>query len=54
MASIPEMEIIVMPSDAPMGGVTSLGAMGLAPALANALAADQGPRLRTVPFSLDR
>ena len=53
LADLPRVEVIVMPSDQPPGGVSSLGRAIIAPAIANALAADQGPRLRRLPLSLD-
>ncbi|RST32109.1 xanthine dehydrogenase family protein molybdopterin-binding subunit [Sphingomonas ginkgonis] len=48
---LPRIEIELVPSDAAPGGVSGLGLLPLAPAVANALAA-QGRRLRKLPFAL--
>ncbi|WP_343344110.1 molybdopterin cofactor-binding domain-containing protein [Sphingomicrobium sp. XHP0239] len=53
LANLPQVEVVVVPSDQPPGGVSSLGPAIIAPAVANALAADQGPRLRRLPLSLE-
>lgn len=48
---MPRIEIELVPSDADPGGVSGLGLLPLAPAVANALAT-QGRRLRRLPFDL--
>ena len=53
LADMPQVEVVVAPSDQPPGGVSSLGPAIVGPAIANALAADQGPRLRRLPLSLE-
>jgi isoquinoline 1-oxidoreductase subunit beta len=47
---VPSIEIEIIKSDEPPGGVSGLGMAVLAPALANALAAGTGRRLRNLPF----
>ena len=53
LAQKTEVEVVVLPSDQPPTGVTPLGPAIAPAAIANALAADQGPRLRRLPFALD-
>jgi isoquinoline 1-oxidoreductase beta subunit len=47
---VPKIEVELIPSDEPAGGVSGLGIAVLAPAVANALAAGTGRRLRNLPF----
>ncbi len=49
---VPEILVDIMPSKADAGGVSGLGHVVLAPAVANALAAATGRRLRNLPFDL--
>ena len=47
---VPEVEVELIASDDPPGGISGLGMAVLAPALANAIAAGTGRRLRNLPF----
>jgi isoquinoline 1-oxidoreductase beta subunit len=47
---VPKIEVEIIGSDEPSGGVSGLGMAVLAPAVANALAAGTGKRLRNLPF----
>lgn len=47
---VPKIEVELIQSDEPSGGVSGLGMAVLAPAVANALAAGTGKRLRKLPF----
>jgi len=47
---VPKIEVEIITSDEPTGGVSGLGMAVLAPAVANALAAGTGKRLRSLPF----
>jgi isoquinoline 1-oxidoreductase beta subunit len=47
---VPKIEVEIIDSDEPAGGVSGLGMAVLAPAVANALAAGTGKRLRDLPF----
>ncbi len=49
----PEVSVEIMPSDEPSGGVTELAVPPVAPAIANALFALTGKRIRTLPLRLD-
>ena len=49
---VPEIIVDVTASNADPGGVSGLGHLVLAPAIANALAASTGRRLRNLPFDL--
>lgn len=49
---VPKVEVEVIGSDAEPGGISGLGMAVLAPAVANALAAGTGRRLRNLPFDL--
>ena len=49
---VPEVRVEIMQSEDPPGGVNGLAHSVLAPALANALAAATGRRLRSLPFDL--
>jgi isoquinoline 1-oxidoreductase beta subunit len=48
----PEFVVQLVPSDDPPGGVSGLGPAVLAPAVANAIFAGSGRRLRSLPFDL--
>ena len=52
IGDIPEIDIEVIPSSDEPGGVSGLGATVLAPAVANAIFAGTGRRLRSLPFDL--
>ena len=47
---VPKIEVEIIASDEAAGGVSGLGMAVLAPAVANALAAGTGKRLRNLPF----
>jgi isoquinoline 1-oxidoreductase beta subunit len=50
IARTPDIRVQLIPSDAPPGGVSGLGVVALAPAVANAIYAATGKRLRNLPF----
>ena len=50
LKGLPEVELVLLPSEAPPGGVSGLGALVLAAAVGNALYAATGMRLRRLPF----
>ncbi len=50
IAGTPEIQVQLVPSNAPPGGVSGLGVAVLAPAVANAIYAATGKRLRNLPF----
>lgn len=50
LAAVPEIEVHLLPGDAPPGGLSGLGTLPLAPALANAVHAATGNRMRALPF----
>ncbi|QNE32661.1 xanthine dehydrogenase family protein molybdopterin-binding subunit [Sphingomonas sp. NBWT7] len=50
LADTPEITVELLPSDADPGGISDLGVAAVAPAIANALSAATGNRLRTLPF----
>jgi isoquinoline 1-oxidoreductase beta subunit len=52
LGDIPEIDVEVIPSSEEPGGVNGLGVPVLAPAVANAIFAGTGRRLRTLPFDL--
>ncbi len=52
LSDTPQIVVEVIPSDAPPGGISGLGTTALAPALANAIHAGSGRRLRSLPFDL--
>lgn len=52
LAGTPRVEVRLLPSNAPPGGLSGLAPAVLAPALANAIAAGSGRRLRDLPFDL--
>jgi len=47
---VPKIEVELIQSDEPAGGISGLGMAVLAPAVANAVAAGTGRRLRNLPF----
>ncbi|MEO7654795.1 MAG: molybdopterin cofactor-binding domain-containing protein [Sphingomicrobium sp.] len=47
---LPKIDILIIPSGESPGGVNGLGAIPLAPALANAIFAATGKRMRALPF----
>ncbi len=52
LGDMPEYAVQLLPSTAPPGGVSGLGTVVLAPAVANAIYAGTGRRLRSLPFDL--
>lgn len=52
LADTPQIIVEVIPSDAAPGGISGLGTTALAPAVANALHAVTGKRMRSLPFDL--
>ncbi len=50
IAGIPNIEVVIIPSSEAPGGVNGLGSIPLAPAVANAIFAGTGRRMRSVPF----
>lgn len=52
LARSPEVIVELLPSEEPPGGVTELGVPPVAPAIANALFALTGQRLRNLPFAI--
>jgi len=47
---VPQIEVELIGSEAAAGGVSGLGLAVLAPAVANAISAGTGRRLRNLPF----
>jgi isoquinoline 1-oxidoreductase beta subunit len=54
MAEMPDVEVHIVPSDAPPGGVGEPGVPPIAPAVANAVFAACGKRIRTLPLRAGR
>ena len=52
LGDAPEVVVEVIPSSGPAGGISGLGTLPLAPAVANAIYAGSGKRLRSLPFDL--
>ena len=50
LADAPEMVVELIPSSEPPGGISGLGTTVLAPAVANAIFAGSGKRMRALPF----
>jgi isoquinoline 1-oxidoreductase beta subunit len=50
IGDIPEIVVEIIPSSEAPGGISGLGAVALAPAVANALFAGSGKRMRSLPF----
>jgi isoquinoline 1-oxidoreductase beta subunit len=50
LAKVPEIRVDLIVNDAPPGGISGLGVAPLAPAVANAIYAGTGKRLRSLPF----
>jgi len=50
LATVPEVTVELIPSTADPGGVSDLGIPAVAPAVANALRAATGARLRSLPL----
>ncbi len=50
IARTPDIRVQLVPSGAAPGGVSGLGVAALAPAVANAIYAATGKRLRNLPF----
>jgi isoquinoline 1-oxidoreductase beta subunit len=48
----PEIVVEIIPSSETPGGISGLGTLPLAPAVANAIHAGSGKRLRSLPFDL--
>jgi isoquinoline 1-oxidoreductase subunit beta len=51
MKDAPSVEVYALPSDEPPTGIGELGLPGIAPAIAAAVFAATGKRVRTQPFS---
>ena len=52
LGNSPEVLVEIIPSSDPPGGVSGLGTLPLAPAVANAVHAGSGRRMRSLPFEL--
>jgi isoquinoline 1-oxidoreductase beta subunit len=52
LSDAPDIVIEIIPSSDPPGGVSGLGTTVLAPAVANAIHAGTGKRMRNLPFEL--
>ena len=50
LSDTPDFTIQLVPSTAPPGGISGLGTTVLAPAVANAIYAGTGKRMRALPF----
>jgi isoquinoline 1-oxidoreductase beta subunit len=50
LTGTPQIVVEIIPSSDPSGGVSGLGTLPLAPAVANAIHAGSGKRMRTLPF----
>lgn len=52
LADTPDIVVQIIPSSDAAGGINGLGALPLAPAVANAIHAGSGRRMRSLPFDL--
>jgi isoquinoline 1-oxidoreductase beta subunit len=52
MKTMPQVDVHIVPSDGPMGGVGEPGTPPIAPAVANAVFAATGKTLRQLPLRL--
>jgi isoquinoline 1-oxidoreductase beta subunit len=50
LGDAPEIAVQIIPSSEAAGGISGLGTLPLAPAVANAIHAGSGKRLRSLPF----
>jgi len=50
IGDIPQIAVEIIPSSEPAGGISGLGTTVLAPAVANAIFAGTGKRMRSLPF----
>ena len=50
LGDAPQIAVEIIPSSEPSGGISGLGTLPLAPAVANAIAAGSGRRMRALPF----
>jgi len=50
LGEVPEIAVELIPSSEPPGGLSGLGTTVLAPAVANAIHAGSGKRMRSLPF----
>ena len=51
LSETPDIQIEIIPSSGPAGGISGLGTLPLAPAVANAIHAGSGRRMRSLPFN---
>jgi isoquinoline 1-oxidoreductase beta subunit len=51
---MPAVEVVIVPSDAPLGGAGEPGTPPIAPAVGNAVFALTRRRLRSLPFRMER
>jgi isoquinoline 1-oxidoreductase beta subunit len=52
ISDAPEVVVEIIPSSDSPGGVSGLGCLPLAPAVANAIHAGSGKRMRSLPFDV--
>jgi isoquinoline 1-oxidoreductase beta subunit len=52
LGDAPEITVQIIPSSDAPGGISGLGTLPLAPAVANAIHAGSGKRLRSLPFDV--
>ena len=53
LAQVPDIDVTVLPSDEKSAGAGEVGVAAIAPALANAIFAATGKRVRRMPFKQD-